>query len=407
MCGRPVRANSVWFGIIGYLGGSTGPDQAGTNVFGAEYSACQIHARRWDLPVTSNEDAGPHSLSGVSAVSFRRLWLAVPALCALAYPSLLSWLSAGLVLVHGSDSPNGSIVWVSVIGSLTLALAVMVVSFAFGLTLGSPHVARPEDFRARCVALLAFAAPSLYVGFENVGGVLHAPSAVPVAWLIFWTLMAMIVLLGSRSSSAASAISPVGHRRLGVTHGLSALAILLLFVGPHIGNHLAGFWSGFVHTEIMNATRHIYRDDIVQPILLASIGFQIVSGIVLVRRKMRMPSDIFGTVQTMCGAYIGVYFLAHMTAVFAARYAEIDTNWAWLTRPNDSLLASLFKLRLIAHYWAGPIAIVAHVACGLRWVLLQRDVSPATANRIAWALVTAGVAASSTILLALLNVHIA
>ena len=142
-------------------------------------------------------------------------------------------------------------------------------------------------------------------------------------------------------------------------------------------------------------------------VLLALIGFQILSGGVLVRRRMRMPDDIFGTVQTMCGVYIGVYFLAHMTAVFAARYAEIDTNWAWLTRPNDSLLASLFKLRLIAHYWAGPIAIVAHVACGLRWVLLQRDVSPAAADRIAWALIATGFVASSIILLALLNVHIA
>jgi hypothetical protein len=96
-----------------------------------------------------------------------------------------------------------------------------------------------------------------------------------------------------------------------------------------------------------------------------------------------------------------------LTAVFAARYADIDTNWAWLTRPNDTLLASLSKLRLIAHYWVGPIAIIAHVACGLRWVLLQRDVSPSTTNGIAWALITAGVVASSLILLALLNVHIA
>jgi hypothetical protein len=319
----------------------------------------------------------------------------------------MSWLSAGLVLVHGSDSPNWPIVWVSVIGSLTLALAVMLVSFVFGLVLGSPHVERPEDFRARCVALLAFATPSLYVGFANVGGVLHAPSAVPVAWLVFWTLMAMIVLPGSRSSSAASAISPVGQRRLAAAHGVSALAILLLFVGPHIGNHLAGFWGGPAHIAIMNVVRRVYRDDIIQPVLLALIGFQILSGTALVRRRMRMPSDFFGTVQTMCGGYIGVYLLAHMTAVFAARHAGTDTNWAWLTRPNDSLLFSLFELRLIAHYWVGPIAIVAHVACGLRWVLLQRDISPATTNRIAWALIAVGVVSSSIILLALLNVHIA
>jgi len=55
----------------------------------------------------------------------------------------------------------------------------------------------------------------------------------------------------------------------------------------------------------------------------------------------------------------------------------------------------------------GPIAIVAHVACGLRMVLLQRDVSPAVADRIALALITVGVVVSSVILLALLNVHIA
>lgn len=357
--------------------------------------------------IIASKDAGPDGLLGLSSVSLRRLWLVVPALCALAYPSLMSWLSAGLVLVHGSDSPNGPIVWVSVIGSLTLALAVMLVSFVFGLALGSPQVERPDDFRARCVALLAFATPSLYVGFANVGGVLHAPSAVPVAWLIFWTLMAMIVLPGSRSSSAASAISPVGHRRLAAAHGVSALAILLLFVAPHIGNHLAGFWSGPAHTAIMNVVRRVYRDDILQPALLALIGFQILSGTALVRRRMTMPSDVFGTVQTMCGAYIGVYLLAHMTAVFAAREAGTDTNWAWLTRPNDSLLFSLFKLRLIAHYWVGPIAIVAHVACGLRWVLLQRDISPATTNRIAWVLITVGIVASSLIMAALLNIHLA
>lgn len=358
--------------------------------------------------ILAPKDAIADGLSGVSAVSRRRLLLVVPALCALVYPSLLDLLSAGLVLVHGSDHPNGPIVWVAVIASLTLALMVMLVSFAFGLALGSPHVERPEDFgAARCIALLAFATPSLHVGFANIAGVLGAPSAVAVTWLVFWTLMAMIVLAGSRPSSAASAISPAGYRRLGAAHGVSAIAILLLFVAPHIGNHLAGFWSGAIHTNIMTAARHIYRNELVQPVLLMLIGFQILSGTVLVRRRMTMPSDIFGTVQTMCGAYIGVYFLAHMTAVFAARHANIDTNWAWLTRPNDSLLFSLTKLRLIAHYWVGPIAMIAYLACGLRWVLLQRDVSQAKADRVALALITLGIVASSLIMAALLNVHIA
>ena len=112
--------------------------------------------------IMASQDARRGGFSGLSAVSLHRLLLVIPALCALAYPSLLSWLSAGLVLVHGSASPNGMIVWVTVVASLTLALVVMLVSFVFGLALGSPHVGRPEDYRARCVALLAFATPSLY-----------------------------------------------------------------------------------------------------------------------------------------------------------------------------------------------------------------------------------------------------
>jgi hypothetical protein len=365
-----------------------------------------IHER-----ILASEDARRGGLLGLSVASLHRLLLVIPALCALAYPSLLGLLSAGLVLVHGSAAPNGVIVWVTAIASLALALAVMLVSFVFGLALGSPHGRDdPEGCRARSIAHLAFATPTLYVGFGNVAYyVLQAPSAAPIAWLVFWALVAMIALRGPKSSPIAVAMTPAGHRRLALAHGVSALAILLLFVGPHIGNHLAGFWNGSVHIAIMNAVRRVYRDDIVQPVLLALIGFQILSGTALVRRRIRMPSDFLGTVQTMSGVFVGVYFLAHMTAVFATRHAGTDTNWIWLTRPNDSMLVSLSpsNLRLIAHYWVGPIAIVAHVACGLRMVLLQHDISPATANRLALGLITVGVVASSVILAALLNVHIA
>jgi len=258
--------------------------------------------------IIASKDAGPDSLLGLSAVSLRRLWLLVPALCALAYPSLLSLLSSGLVLVHGSASPNGVIVWVSVIASLTLALAVMLVSFVFGLALGSPHVRDdPEGCRARSIAHLAFATPSLYVGFGNVAYyVLQAPSAAPIAWLVFWALVAMIALLGPRSSPIAAAMTPLGHRRLVLAHGISASVILLLFIGPHLVNHAAGFWNGPVHIAIMNVLRRVYRDDIAQPVLLALIGFQILSGTALVRRRMRMPSDFLGTVQTMSAVFVGV-----------------------------------------------------------------------------------------------------
>jgi hypothetical protein len=343
----------------------------------------------------------------LSAFSHNRLLLIVPTLCALAYPLLSSLLSASLVTAHGSAAPNGAIVWVGVVASLALALTVMAVSLVFGLALGSEGGGAREELRSRSIVHLAFATPSLYVGFANVAGVLHAQSALLAAWIVFWALLTAIVLLRPRPLPKPVGMAPTVHRWLAFSHRISASIILLLFVLPHIVNHLAGFWSGAAHIELMKAIRYFYRDDIVQPVLLALIGFQILNGTALLRRRLTMPSDFLGTVQTMCGAYIGVYFLAHMTAVFAARYAGTDTNWNWLTNNDTSMLVSLSSLRLIAHYWVGPIAIMIHLACGLRMVLLQRDVSPAISARLVPAFMTLGIVISSVILVALFSVHIA
>ncbi len=342
----------------------------------------------------------------LSGLSHNRLLLVVPALCALAYPLLSSLLSAGLVTAHGSAAPNGAIVWVGVVASLALALMVMAVSFVFGLALGFEDGGAREDLRSRSIAHLAFATPSLYVGFANVAGVLRAQSALLATWIIFWAFLTAIVLFRPRPASKPVGMTPVAHRWLAFCHGVSASLILLLFVLPHIINHLAGFWSSVAHIKLMKAVRYVYRDDIGQPVLLAFIGFQILSGTALLRRRLTMPSDFLGTLQTMCGAYIGVYFLAHMTAVFAARYAGTDTNWNWLTNNDTSMLASLSSLRLIAHYWVGPIAIATHLGCGLRMVLLQREVSPLIADRVVRVLVSVGVVTSSIILVALFSVHI-
>jgi hypothetical protein len=353
-----------------------------------------------------SRDADRGGVLPLSAVWRDRFLPVIPPLCALAYPSLSSLLSAGLVAAHGSSSPNGVILWVAVIASLALALAVMLVSFAFALALGSRHGSGNDGYYARGIAHLAFATPSLYVGFANVAGVMHAPSAAPIAWLIFWALVSITVLAAGSSRAKPVATRTVVHPRLAIAHGISASAILLLLILPHIANHIVGLWNGRTHIEMMRAVRYLYRDDIVQPILLALIGFQILSGIALVRRRMTSPSDFLGNLQTMSGAYVGIYFLAHMTAVFAARHAGTDTNWNWLTNNDTGMLVSLSSLRLIAHYWVGPIAIAVHLGCGLRMLLLRREVPALIADRVIAVVVSTGVAASSVILVALFSLHI-
>jgi hypothetical protein len=55
----------------------------------------------------------------------------------------------------------------------------------------------------------------------------------------------------------------------------------------------------------------------------------------------------------------------------------------------------------------GPIAIITHLACGLRMVWLQSAVSPRLAAGLILAFMTMGIVVSGIILIALFAVHIA
>ena len=326
--------------------------------------------------------------------------LVLPALAAIAYPFLLSAISWLLRVSHVAAPPSSTAVMVTVLAILTCASGVMALAFARALSLGRIGAGTG----GRLLAHLAFAAPSLMVGFGNVAGLLHARGAVVIAWPLFWLAVIAVTWLGQD----APRFTPLPtNRKLAVAHGISALAILILFVLPHLANHLAGIVSGAAHIRIMRLARLDYRNEVVEPLLLTLIAFQIMSGFVLVRKKLTRAGDFFGTLQTLTGIYVGIYLLAHMTAAFSARGAGTDTNWNWLTYDDQGLLSHLDSFTLVAHYWMGPIAIITHLACGLRVVMLEHGVSEQRVGRLAWGLIGLGIVASSVILAGLLGVHIA
>ena len=337
-----------------------------------------------------------HDASGMRVFS-----LVLPALAAIAYPLLLSVIAGLLRLFQVSAPPSPPAIIATVLAILACALAVMAIAFARALSLGRAGA----SVAPRLLAHLAFAAPTLLVAFGNVVGLFHARGVLAYGWPLFWVALTFVVWLARDTSQQAPTIIPGG--RLAVAHGISALAILVVFLVPHLGNHLTGIVSGADHIGVMRLARLVYRNTLVEPLLITLIAFQIMSGFVLVRRKLDRASDFFGTLQTMTGIYVGCYFLGHMTAAFAARGAGIDTNWNWLTNDDHGLLFHLSSFSLVGHYWVGPIALVAHVACGLRMVMLEHGVSEHVAARVAWGLIGLGMAGSSVILAGLLGAHIA
>ncbi|HUO02518.1 MAG TPA: hypothetical protein VMU31_07050 [Rhizomicrobium sp.] len=335
------------------------------------------------------------------AAESRGFVLVLPALAAIAYPWLLAAISRLLHVFQVTAPPGAVAVTLIVLAILTSAVSVMALAFGRALALGRIGAGASGG---RLLAHLVFAVPSLLVGFGNVSGLLHARGAVVYAWPLFWLAVIAVVALAQERPQPAPISS---GRRLTMAHGISALAILLLFVAPHLANHLAGIVSGAAHIQVMKLARLDYRNAIVEPLLLTLIAFQLMSGFVLVRRKLARVGDFFGTLQSMTGVYVGIYLLAHMIAAFSARAAGTDTNWNWLTYDDQGLLSHLDSFTLVAHYWIGPIAIIAHVACGLRVVMLEHGVSMRMAGRAAWGLIGLGLVASSVILAGLLGVHIA
>lgn len=331
-----------------------------------------------------------------------RLLLPVPVVAALAYPWLLSAITAAVKAAAPPTPPGAAAIVVTSLAILLCAAVVMGAGAWVALSL-----ARGEggawSLKAQVLALLAFSVPSLLTGVGNVAGLAHARAYLAYIWPALWLLTAAAVTL----APAGRGFTGTQQRRVAIAHAVSAVAILLVFLLMHLGDHLAGLWSGQAHIAVMSVVRKVYRNPAVEPVLVALIAFQIVTGVLLVRRRLAGPSDAFSVIQALTGFYVAVYFIGHMIAAFSARVAGTDPNWNWLTEHDRGLLYHLSGQALLAHYWVGPVAVVAHVACGLRVVALEHGVSPPVAGRAAVGLMGLGVLASTAILAGLLGFHLA
>ena len=71
---------------------------------------------------------------------------------------------------------------------------------------------------------------------------------------------------------------PARSPRLRTLHASSAL-VIGLFLLLHIANHLVGLAGREDHIAFMTAIRPLYRNLVVEPVLLFLLAFQIVSGV--------------------------------------------------------------------------------------------------------------------------------
>lgn len=152
-----------------------------------------------------------------------------------------------------------------------------------------------------------------------------------------------------------------GLRKL---HLLSAM-VLGLFLLLHIANHIAGLWGIESHIAFMDRARTIYRQPLLEMILIGLVGFQALSGITMLLKGWRSRTGLLPWVQALSGAYLAFFLLVHVSAVLTGRLTlGLDTNfyfaaagfhvagWVWFFTP---------------YYFLAVAALFTHIGCALFW----------------------------------------
>ena len=140
-----------------------------------------------------------------------------------------------------------------------------------------------------------------------------------------------------------------------------ALAIVLaLFLALHLGNHLAGLAGQDVHGQVQRVLRVLYRHPLVEPLLLAAVGLQVMLGLALVIRRRRW------TRQTISGGYLVLFLGVHLGAVLLARVQGVETNLAFAAAGLHA--PAPWPAVFTVYYGLAVLAVFVHLSVPLsRW----------------------------------------
>jgi hypothetical protein len=318
------------------------------------------------------------------------LALLMPPLAALLYPFLLAAFHANIAPVISGQSAEPALQSAAATLFLLLAFAAPIVALLGAMTLGELAAPSVTQRRARTIALLAVAAPPLFVFLGVEFSMLHDPVPDTWVWVAFW--LGMTTLAGFwRNETPAPPPANAAPAPLRVAHGISAVGIIAIFLAMHLANHLTFILGPDTYRAVMRAMRHVYRQEFVQPVLVALLLFQVGSGVYLATHSDVRPMDRFRTFQIASGIFLAAYVLGHMNSVFvfARLYLGIDSDWAFATGAPSGLIKDAWNIRLVPHYGLAVFFVLSHLAAGGRSVLLAHGVARRFADRFLIASATA------------------
>jgi hypothetical protein len=324
----------------------------------------------------------------------------VPPLAAMLYPFVLKGFHASVTRIAQDAASSFDLSCLSAPVWLALAFAMPLIATLAAMSLSEISQPTAAQLRAKRVALLAVAAPTLFTFIGVVLYMLRDPVPDSWLWVAGWAIVLALMLRPDNGAPAKVAVCLV-PTPLRVAHGVAALALVVVFLALHIANHLVFPAGAETYDAVMKIFRHVYRTEILQPLVVALFLFQIGTGLFFVWRRTAAPSDRFRTFQIASGVYLAFYVLGHMDSVFifARTYLGIDTGWGFATGAPTGLIKDPWNIRLVPHYWLGVFFVLAHLAAGARAVIMAHGISKTFADRfMVSAAVAAGIVATVIVL---------
>jgi hypothetical protein len=129
--------------------------------------------------------------------------------------------------------------------------------------------------------------------------------------------------------------------------------------------------------------------------------FQVISGARLAWRWSGAPGDAYRVFQIGSGVYLAAFIVTHLNSALVSARAvhKIDTGWSWASGAPTGLIHDAWNIRLVPHYALGVFFILAHLASGLRGVVIAHGVNVTVANRM-W---TSGLVVSGLVSVAIMS----
>ncbi len=114
------------------------------------------------------------------------------------------------------------------------------------------------------------------------------------------------------------------------------------------------------HIQVMNSLRIVYRNPVIETLLMGAVIIQIISGLKLWKRKKNQALSFFGKLQLSTGLYLAFFLIIHVSAVFIGRLVlHLDTNYYFGVAGLVTFPLNLF---FIPYYSLAIFSFFGHLA---------------------------------------------